>query len=113
MLVGYMRVSTSGDRQVFDPQRDALLAAGVDARHLFEDRVTGSRGERAGLTKAQTNRARVRAYRTLIRSRVGPSYPDSQFTIRLYNSSFTSALMGVTCRFVKNRTISRKAFRIR
>ena len=52
MLVGYMRVSTSGDRQVLDLQRDALLAAGVDSRHLFEDWVTGSRGDRAGLTKA-------------------------------------------------------------
>ena len=52
MLVGYMRVSTSGDRQVLDLQRDALVAAGVDARHLFEDRVTGSRGDRVGLTKA-------------------------------------------------------------
>jgi DNA invertase Pin-like site-specific DNA recombinase len=52
MLVGYMRVSSSGERQVLDLQRDALLAAGVEARHLFEDRVTGSRGDRAGLTKA-------------------------------------------------------------
>jgi DNA invertase Pin-like site-specific DNA recombinase len=52
MLIGYMRVSTSGDRQVLDLQRDALIAAGVDARHLFEDRVTGSRGDRVGLTKA-------------------------------------------------------------
>jgi Resolvase, N terminal domain len=43
MLVGYMRVSTNGDRQVLDLQRDALLAAGVDARHLFEDRITGNR----------------------------------------------------------------------
>jgi hypothetical protein len=34
MLVGYMRVSTDGDRQVMDLQRDALLAAGVDERHL-------------------------------------------------------------------------------
>ena len=34
MLVGYMRVSTDGDRQVLDLQRDALLAAGVDERHL-------------------------------------------------------------------------------
>lgn len=40
MLVGYMRVSTDGDRQVLDLQRDALLAAGVDERHLFEDRAT-------------------------------------------------------------------------
>jgi DNA invertase Pin-like site-specific DNA recombinase len=52
MLVGYMRISTDGDRQTFDLQRDALLAAGVDERHLFEDRVSGSRGERAGLAKA-------------------------------------------------------------
>ena len=41
MLVGYMRVSTDGDRQVLDLQRDALLAAGVDERHLVEDRVRG------------------------------------------------------------------------
>ncbi len=52
MLVGYMRVSTDGDRQVMDLQRDALLAVGVDARHLFEDRASGSRGDRAGLAKA-------------------------------------------------------------
>ena len=52
MLVGYMRVSTDGDRQVLDLQRDALISAGVDERHLFEDRVSGSRVDRAGLTKA-------------------------------------------------------------
>src|SRR5215212_7944192 len=52
MLVGYMRVSTDGDRQVLDLQRDALLAAGVDERHLFEDRASGSRDDRAGLAAA-------------------------------------------------------------
>jgi hypothetical protein len=40
MLVGYMRISTDNDRQVLDLQRDALLSAGVDERHLFEDRVS-------------------------------------------------------------------------
>jgi DNA invertase Pin-like site-specific DNA recombinase len=35
MLVGYMRVSTEGDRQVRDLQRDALLSAGVDEHHLL------------------------------------------------------------------------------
>lgn len=54
MLVGYMRVSTDGDRQVMDLQRDALVGAGVDERHLFEDRASGSRGDRAGLAKALT-----------------------------------------------------------
>ena len=52
MLVGYMRVSTDNDRQVLDLQRDALLPAGVDERHLFEDRASGSRGDRAGLAQA-------------------------------------------------------------
>ncbi len=52
MLVGYMRVSTDSDRQVLDLQRDALLSAGVDERQLFEDRASGSRGDRSGLTKA-------------------------------------------------------------
>ena len=40
MLVGYMRVSADSGRQVLDLQRDALLAAGVDERHLFEDRAS-------------------------------------------------------------------------
>ena len=52
MLIGYMRVSTDGDRQVLDLQRDALQAAGVDERQLFEDRASGSRDDRTGLAKA-------------------------------------------------------------
>lgn len=52
MLVGYMRVSADNDRQVLDLQRDALLSAGVDERHLFDDHVSGSRDDRAGLAKA-------------------------------------------------------------
>ena len=52
MLIGYMRVSTYNDRQSTDLQRDALLAAGVDARHLFEDHASGARDDRPGLAKA-------------------------------------------------------------
>ena len=52
MLVGYMRVSSDSDRQNTDLQRDALLAAGVDARHLFEDHASGARDDRHGLSKA-------------------------------------------------------------
>jgi hypothetical protein len=37
MLVGYMRVSKADGSQVTDLQRDALLAANVDAGHLYED----------------------------------------------------------------------------
>lgn len=49
MLVGYMRVSSADDRQTVDLQRDALLAAGVDARHIYTDKASGARDDRAGL----------------------------------------------------------------
>lgn len=49
MLVGYMRVSSENDRQSTALQRDALIAAGVDARHLFEDKASGARDDRPGL----------------------------------------------------------------
>lgn len=52
MLVGYMRVSTDNDRQSTDLQRDALLAAGVDVRHLFQDHASGARDDRPGLANA-------------------------------------------------------------
>ena len=52
MLVGYMRVSSDGDRQSTDLQRDAQLAAGVDVRHLFEDLASGAKDDRLGLAQA-------------------------------------------------------------
>ena len=52
MLVGYMRVSSESDRQNTNLQRDALQAAGVDVRHLYEDRASGSKDDRPGLAQA-------------------------------------------------------------
>ena len=52
MLVGYMRVSSESDRQSTDLQRDALLAAGVDGLHLFEDHASGAKDDRPGLAQA-------------------------------------------------------------
>ncbi len=49
MLVGYMRVSKADGSQSTDLQRDALLAAGVDCRHLYEDVSSGKRDDRPGL----------------------------------------------------------------
>jgi DNA invertase Pin-like site-specific DNA recombinase len=49
MLVGYVRVSTADERQSTDLQRDALRAAGVDERHIHEDRASGGRDDRPGL----------------------------------------------------------------
>ena len=51
MLIGYMRVSTDNERQTTDLQRDALITAGVDPRHLFEDKASGARDDRPGLKK--------------------------------------------------------------
>ncbi len=54
MLVGYMRVSTADERQSVDLQRDALMAAGVDDRHLYQDHASGSRDDRPGLKACLT-----------------------------------------------------------
>ena len=49
MLVGYMRISSADERQSVDLQRDALIAVGVDDRHLHQDRASGARDDRPGL----------------------------------------------------------------
>ncbi|WMU75439.1 recombinase family protein (plasmid) [Enterobacter bugandensis] len=49
MLIGYMRVSKADGSQANDLQRDALIAAGVDAAHLYEDLASGKREDRPGL----------------------------------------------------------------
>jgi DNA invertase Pin-like site-specific DNA recombinase len=49
MLVGYMRVSQADGSQTTDPQRDALVAAGVDDERLYEDKASGRRDDRPGL----------------------------------------------------------------
>ena len=52
MLIGYMRVSSDSDRQTTALQRDALVAVGVDPRHLFEDHASGAKDDRPGLAEA-------------------------------------------------------------
>src|SRR5262245_3226325 len=49
MLIGYMRVSKADGSQVLDLQRDALLAAGLEARHIYEDHASGKQDDRPGL----------------------------------------------------------------
>ena len=49
MLVGYMRVSKADGSQTLDLQRDALLTAGVDQQHIYEDRASGKTEARPGL----------------------------------------------------------------
>ena len=50
MLIGYMRVSKADGSQSTDLQRDALISSGVSPAHLYEDKASGRRDERPGLT---------------------------------------------------------------
>lgn len=52
MLIGYMRVSKSDGSQNLDLQRDALLNAGIDANHIYEDLASGKNDDRPGLASA-------------------------------------------------------------
>ena len=47
--IGYMRVSKADGSQAVDLQRDALVAAGVDPAHLYEDHASGKKDDRPGL----------------------------------------------------------------
>lgn len=49
MLVGYARVST--DSQRLDRQIDELLAAGVDRRMLYKEKITGTKKDRPELQR--------------------------------------------------------------
>ncbi len=46
MLLGYMRVSTTDERQSVDLQRDALRTIGVDERHFYQDHACGGSPDR-------------------------------------------------------------------
>src|SRR5471030_1942672 len=50
MLIGYMRVSKVDGSQTTNLQRDALVLAGVDPKHLYEDQTSGKLEDRAGFT---------------------------------------------------------------
>ena len=46
MLLGYMRVSKADGRQKTDLQLDALIEAGVEPEHIYEDMASGKKDDR-------------------------------------------------------------------
>ena len=49
MLVGYVRVSKSDGSQTLAPQRDVLIAAGVEPDRIYSDFASGRQDDRPGL----------------------------------------------------------------
>ncbi|ETW92685.1 MAG: TniR protein [Candidatus Entotheonella factor] len=49
MLIGYARISKADGSQVFDLQRDALIDAGVEPIHIYEDKASGKKEDRPAL----------------------------------------------------------------
>lgn len=49
MLIGYMRISKADGSQTTDLQLDALIAAGVNPEHIYEDAASGAKDERPDL----------------------------------------------------------------
>jgi DNA invertase Pin-like site-specific DNA recombinase len=47
--IGYMRVSKDDGSQTLDMQRDALIAAGVAVKDIYEDMASGKKDDRPGL----------------------------------------------------------------
>ena len=52
MLIGYTRVSTSRQGQSLDTQREALIDAGCDPKHIYTDTISGTKWQRPGLDDA-------------------------------------------------------------
>jgi DNA invertase Pin-like site-specific DNA recombinase len=50
MLIGYVRVSKSDGSQTLAPQRDVLLASGVDPERIYQDLASGRHDARPGLS---------------------------------------------------------------
>ena len=49
MMIGYARVSKADGTQALDLQKDALIQAGVDSQHIYEDFISGKQTVRPGL----------------------------------------------------------------
>jgi DNA invertase Pin-like site-specific DNA recombinase len=49
MLIGYARISKADGTQVLDLQHDALMAAGVDPDHIYDDQASGKQDDRPAL----------------------------------------------------------------
>jgi DNA invertase Pin-like site-specific DNA recombinase len=48
-MIGYTRVSKADGSQVHHLQHDALIAAGVDPKRIYQDSISGARDCRPGL----------------------------------------------------------------
>lgn len=52
MNIGYARVSTARQGESLKTQRDALVEAGCDPKHIYEDKISGAKWSRPQLDEA-------------------------------------------------------------
>lgn len=49
MKIGYARISKTDGSQALDLQHDALVEAGVESKHIYNDKASGKKDDRPGL----------------------------------------------------------------
>jgi len=49
MRIGYARISKTDGSQALDLQHDALIKAGVEPKHIYNDKASGKKDDRPGL----------------------------------------------------------------
>jgi resolvase-like protein len=74
-LIGSLRVSRDNDQHTTDLHRDAVLAVGVEAQHLCEDKASGARRDQPGLAQALASGHRGDCLVVWKRDRLGRSLP--------------------------------------
>lgn len=62
MPVGQLRASSASECQPVDLQRGALIGAGVDQRHLYEDKASGAHDVRRYAAPHRLTRSRCESW---------------------------------------------------
>ena len=74
MLIGYARASL--EKQAIERQLDELMAAGVAAKHIFQEKMTGTKRERPELNRMLASLKKGDTVVVLELSRMGRSTKD-------------------------------------
>ena len=114
MLIGYVRVSKSDGTQTLAPQRDALLAAGVEPERIYQDLASGRHDARPGpgLLRAIRQAKPGDAVQYKLHAMTARSKRAVQAATGMESALFFRNRQDLTCVLVSYRTFSQRwAFR--